>query len=67
MMALRLSEGLALERFEAECGMTLADAVDGAALAQLTESGFLELDESRLRASRRGLPLLNTLLAHLLP
>ena len=66
MMALRLNEGLALERFEAECGMTLADAVDGEALAQLTESGFLELDESRLRASRRGLPLLNTLLAHLL-
>ena len=67
MMALRLHEGLELAAFEAECGMTLADAIDGAALAELTAGGFLQCDETHLKTSRRGRPLLNTLLTRLLP
>ncbi len=66
MMGLRLTEGVARARFSAETGRALEDALDGAALADLTAGGFLVLDEAGLRATAAGRQRLNAVLARLL-
>ncbi len=66
MMGLRLGAGLDRERFRRQTGQSLEDAVDGAALARLLEAGFLTLDARGLRATPRGRPRLNALIAALL-
>jgi putative oxygen-independent coproporphyrinogen III oxidase len=66
MMGLRLDDGLDRQRFRLQTGGALEDAVDGAALARLTQAGFLTLDGQGLRATPLGLPRLNALIAALL-
>lgn len=67
MMGLRLSEGVALARLEAVGAAPFDRLVDGAALARLIDGGFLVRTASHLRATARGRPVLNALLARLLP
>src|SRR5690606_11015081 len=59
MMGLRLAEGVPLARFAAE-GVSVPDATS------LIEAGFLELVDGRLRATAKGRPVLNAVLARLL-
>jgi len=66
MMGLRLREGVARARFEAETGATFEDALDPTGLARLTEGGFLTLDAHALRPTGTGLQCLDAVLAMLL-
>lgn len=59
MMGLRLAEGVPLARFAAE-------GVDPPDAAELVADGFLALKDGRLRATAKGRPLLNAVLARLL-
>ena len=59
MMGLRLAEGVPLARFASE-GVSPPDA------GELIADGFLALDDGRLRATPKGRPLLNAVLARLL-
>jgi oxygen-independent coproporphyrinogen-3 oxidase len=66
MMGLRLTEGVDKARFVARTGGSFEDALDEERLADLTDEGFLQLDEVGLRATASGRQRLNALLAHLL-
>ena len=66
MMGLRLAEGVARERFRQETGGELESALDPAALADLADGGFIELDAAGLRATAAGRQRLNAVLARLL-
>ncbi len=66
MMGLRLAEGIDADRFAAETGETLLSALDPPRLKALIEGGFVELDESGLRATAAGRQRLNAVLAQLL-
>jgi oxygen-independent coproporphyrinogen-3 oxidase len=66
MMGLRLEEGVARAAFRAETGRELEAALDPARLGDLTDSGFLTLDEAGLRATAAGRQRLNAVLAALL-
>lgn len=66
MMGLRLKEGIALSAFEAETGRPLTAWLERQSLQPLLDEGLLVLDAERLRASARGLPVLNGILAALL-
>ena len=60
MMGLRLREGLALSRLGA------AKVLDEARVARLLEAGFLMRENGCLRATAKGRPVLNALLAEIL-
>ena len=62
----RTVEGIDKARFERHCGRPLEKAVDGGALADLIEAGFLEDDGTALRASAEGRQRLNAVIARLL-
>jgi len=66
MMGLRLAEGVAIDRFPAEAGAPLAEAVDPAALDRLIAGGFLARAGGRLRATAEGRQRLNGVLRMLL-
>jgi putative oxygen-independent coproporphyrinogen III oxidase len=66
MMGLRLAEGVSLDRVRAETGRDLVDRVDASALKRLTDGGFLEISDTRLRATAAGRQRLNAVLAALL-
>jgi coproporphyrinogen III oxidase-like Fe-S oxidoreductase len=66
MMGLRLAEGVTRERFRRETGRTLEQALDGTALADLAEGGFLVIDRHGMRATEAGRQRLNAVLARLL-
>jgi putative oxygen-independent coproporphyrinogen III oxidase len=66
MMGLRLAEGIDANRFASETGETLLSALDPPRLKALIEGGFVELDESGLRATAAGRQRLNAVLAQLL-
>ena len=66
MMGLRLAEGIALPAFQDETGSPLETWLAPAALAPLLDGGLLELTPSHLRATARGRPVLNAVLAALL-
>lgn len=66
MMGLRLTEGVDRARFVAQTGGSFEDVLDAKRLADLTDEGLLELDETGLRATANGRQRLNALLAHLL-
>jgi oxygen-independent coproporphyrinogen-3 oxidase len=66
MMGLRLTEGVDRVRFVARTGESFESALDATRLADLTDEGFLQLDEVGLRATASGRQRLNALLAHLL-
>ena len=65
MMGLRLAEGIARDRFFAATGVGFEDAF-GDRLAPLIEGGFLEVDDSALRATATGRQRLNAVLGQLL-
>ncbi|MBM3732640.1 MAG: coproporphyrinogen III oxidase [Acidimicrobiia bacterium] len=67
LASLRLSEGVGRARFRAQTGTDVLAVVDRAALMRLTDGGFLECDEHRLRATAAGRQRLNAILASLLP
>lgn len=62
LMGMRLSEGVSLDRFKSLAGRSLkADS-----LIDLQELGMVTVDETRLKATRRGRFVLNSVLAQLL-
>ena len=66
MMGLRLSEGVRLSQFEASGGLAFDQAIDPARLTPLLAGGFLELNDTHLRATPTGLRVLDSVLAALL-
>jgi putative oxygen-independent coproporphyrinogen III oxidase len=66
MMGLRLSAGVARERFKAVVGREIEEAVAPESLALLIEGGFLELDAAGLRATGEGRQRLDAVLPRLL-
>ncbi|HYG85347.1 MAG TPA: radical SAM family heme chaperone HemW [Azospirillum sp.] len=66
MMGLRLTEGVARARLVEETGRDLDALVNAGALKRLVDGGFLEVDESFLRATHEGRQRLNAVLSTLL-
>ena len=66
MMGLRLAEGIERAAFSARTGLSLEKFVKPGALAPLVDAGYLESDTRGLRATEKGRPVLNALLASLL-
>ena len=66
MMGLRLTEGVARERFTAQTGRTLADAVPAERIEALAAEGLLVFDDRALRATPTGRRVLDSILAALL-
>ena len=66
MMGLRLTEGVTRAAIERETGRELDDLLDPQNLGSLIEGGFLELDDTTLRATAEGRLRLDALLARLL-
>lgn len=66
MTGLRLSAGIARERFERQTGASILEAFSPDALNALIEGGFITLDERALRATAAGLLRLNSVIAALL-
>jgi putative oxygen-independent coproporphyrinogen III oxidase len=65
MMGLRLAEGIDTDRFAVATGVPLDEALDAARLSRLREAGFLVRDARGLRATRKGRPVLNAVIAAL--
>ncbi len=65
-MGLRLTEGIQFKNFAETVGRPLDDFVDSSRLARLVDGGFLVRNERALRATPRGRPVLNAVLAELL-
>jgi putative oxygen-independent coproporphyrinogen III oxidase len=66
MMGLRLAEGVSRRRFRAETGRAVEQVLDTTRIADLAAGGFLELDETGLRATAAGRQRLNAVLTALL-
>ncbi len=65
LMGLRLSQGISRARIRQALGREIEEAIPPAAMAPLIDGGFLELDETGLRATPAGLQRLNAVLASL--
>jgi oxygen-independent coproporphyrinogen-3 oxidase len=65
LMGLRLSRGISRQRFHQALGSDIEEAIASASMAPLIDGGFLELDETGLRATPAGLQRLNAVLAAL--
>ncbi|PPB82652.1 oxygen-independent coproporphyrinogen-3 oxidase [Albidovulum inexpectatum] len=63
MMGLRLIEGIDMDRFARLSGQPLS----GSKIDRLVDLGMVEVEGSRLRATRSGRPVLNALIRELLP
>ncbi len=61
LMGLRISEGIDIVRYQALAGRNFTDS----RVADLTSLGLVVTDGSRIRATARGRPLLNALIAEL--
>lgn len=66
IVGLRLTEGILRRRFRRLSGRDVTDGLDGEALDQLIDGGFLVLDGERLRATTSGRRCLNAVLGRLL-
>lgn len=66
MLGLRTGEGISRARFARRTGRALEEALNGEALAELIEAGFLETAGDALRASDTGRQRLNAVIARLL-
>ena len=66
MMGLRLREGVGRARLVEETGRDLDGLVDAGALDRLVTGGFLEVDDTAIRATHEGRQRLNAVLAALL-
>ena len=62
MLGLRIREGISLSRHARLSGRGLSDGVIG----ELHAHGLVSVENDRLRATRRGMPLLNMIVAELL-
>jgi oxygen-independent coproporphyrinogen-3 oxidase len=62
LMGLRLAEGISRARFLARTGVEVADAVDGEMLRACVDEGYLEVTETRLKATAEGRKRLDALL-----
>ncbi len=67
MMGLRIAEGIARDRFRAQTGREIEEALDPAAIARLAQGGFVVSDAAGLRATAAGRLRLNAVTAALLP
>lgn len=66
MMGLRLRRGLDLVNFEGRVGQKIENFIDCSYLQHLVELGYMERDDHHLKATVRGMPLLNGLLGRIL-
>ncbi|MEW5728316.1 MAG: radical SAM family heme chaperone HemW [Pseudomonadota bacterium] len=66
MMGLRLVDGIDAETFSAVAGRSLWQVVDADAVARLAEGGFITRSPAGLRATARGMLVLNAVTAGLL-
>lgn len=66
IMGLRLAEGIDRARFRRQTGLEVLDLIDPAKLSYAVGAGYVELDETCLRATDAGRLRLNSLLASLL-
>jgi oxygen-independent coproporphyrinogen-3 oxidase len=67
MMGLRLDEGISASRFAALTGRPLTDALDRDGVKLLADEGLIAWRGDHLRATVTGMPVLNAVLARLLP
>ncbi len=67
MMGLRLTEGIAIDRFRQELGERPTSLLDPRGLALMIDGGFVTLDQDRLAATAAGRQRLNAVLERLLP
>jgi oxygen-independent coproporphyrinogen-3 oxidase len=65
LMGLRLAEGMPATAFRKRTGLDMSQAMDGAVLEQALEEGYLQWDQSTLRATPEGRLRLDSLLAAL--
>jgi oxygen-independent coproporphyrinogen-3 oxidase len=65
LMGLRLSEGIALDRFAARTGRALTESVDQEVLQAAIEADYLDLSPTHLKALPEGRLRLDALLARL--
>ncbi|MGH9551028.1 MAG: radical SAM family heme chaperone HemW [Terriglobales bacterium] len=63
MLGLRVRAGIDLEEFERHYGIDLSRSKS---LKKLVEGGFLELESGRLRITRKGVPVSNSVIAELI-
>ncbi len=66
MMGLRLSEGIDVTRVAARIGRPLDVVLDGARLQRLLDAGMVERTSTQLRATAKGRPVLNAVIAALI-
>ena len=66
LMGLRLDEGVWLENFTAAIGAPMSKFLHQERLNQLIEAGLMTADEEKLRATKRGQLVLNSLLPEIL-
>lgn len=66
LMGLRLGEGVDLARIAALGECAIDSVIDANAAATLEREGLIVRDETRLRATDRGMPVLNAILAALI-
>ena len=62
MMSLRLAEGTSLRRYETLSGLS----IDSQALQNQQELGFIVVENDRIKATKKGRPILNSVLRELL-
>ncbi len=67
MMGMRLDSGISAPRFASLTGRDLAKSLDPFGLKLLSEHGMVEWRDDHLRATDAGMPILNAMLARLLP
>ena len=67
MMGLRLTEGIAVDRFVSELGRQPEAVLNPEGLALMIDLGFVTLDNARLKATAEGRQRLNAVLDRLLP
>ena len=66
MMGLRLTQGIDLANFKNRTGEKIEKFIDSVYLQHLLELDYMEMADHHLRATARGLPLLNGLLYRIL-
>ncbi len=65
LMGLRLNSGIERMQFTQVIGRDVTDYLDLERLGELQQDGFITLDEHTLRLTKKGMPLLNTLISQL--
>lgn len=65
IMGLRLSEGIDKQRFAGQCGMDFASFVNSAALQIFLKEGLLSEDAASVKATAKGLRVLNYMIERL--